>query len=68
MMIILIDAWRIGPAKRKDISNDPPPLQMKYHTHYRAMVIKVQALPFSENAGFQPTSICTAACTDIECA
>eukprot|EP00983_Pelagomonas_calceolata_P020486 645361-Pelagomonas_calceolata.AAC.1 len=44
--ITLIDAWRICPAKKKEISNDPPPQQKQYHTHYRPMITEKWALPF----------------------
>eukprot|EP00983_Pelagomonas_calceolata_P015462 490014-Pelagomonas_calceolata.AAC.1 len=64
--ITLKDAWRICPAKRKDMSNDPLPQQKQYHTYYGPMIIEKWALPFFKKASFQPASICTAARTDIE--
>eukprot|EP00983_Pelagomonas_calceolata_P121516 1160807-Pelagomonas_calceolata.AAC.1 len=30
--ITIVDACRICPAKRKDMSNDPSPQQKQYHT------------------------------------
>eukprot|EP00983_Pelagomonas_calceolata_P062684 1147388-Pelagomonas_calceolata.AAC.2 len=63
----LIDAWRICPAKRKDMSNDSSPQQKQYHIHYGPMMVGKWALTFFKKAGFQSASICTAARTNIEC-